>query len=488
MEPNLTDYGPFSFRDSFAGMVYWGRLKKGTLARAEKVFEETRLFCRQHLRPLALGADLAAQRDPRTLAWELVDLAARHRMLSRLIPRFLGGSSPGVFWALYPCIEELAAADPGFLGLLGGHELGLTALALTLDFPRLEWVCRRVVQGELSGRPFLIDCALTEPSAGTDYEEAKLLQRAGLTCRAEKVPGGAVLNGRKCFISTGHLASCHLVIIPFDDRDRVGSLGGFLVPRDAPGFSLGVLEEKMGQKAGPASELIFEDCFVPDEFIVARPEGQPPGYGETLLETVLGITRTAVGAWSTGIARGAFEAALDFARTTRSQGRPLATRQWVQELLTDMLANVFTARAVYCEASAVLFRSFLPAELPRFTQSSWFARLYHHPGVRRLRYSRRAAHLARNWLAGQPVPERQRLQYYSSLAKVVGSDLGLANCNLALDLMGREGLRHEAGVEKLYRDAKLCQIFEGTNQLNRLHMFENYVARRRPEYQVFGGD
>jgi alkylation response protein AidB-like acyl-CoA dehydrogenase len=86
---------------------------------------------------------------------------------------------------------------------------------------------------------------------------------------------------------------------------------------------------------------------------------------------------------------------------------------------------------------------------------------------------------------GASPEENQRIQFYSSLAKVVGSDMGMENCHRALELMGEVGVQHGAGIEKIFRDAKLCQIFEGTNQLNRLNMFKNFLARDIPGVEVF---
>ena len=85
----------------------------------------------------------------------------------------------------------------------------------------------------------------------------------------------------------------------------------------------------------------------------------------------------------------------------------------------------------------------------------------------------------------RPIEGTQRIQYLSSLAKVVGSDMGMKNCHLMLELMGAAGVRHESGAEKIFRDAKLIQIFEGTNQLNRLNQFKNFIARDYPGLDIF---
>jgi alkylation response protein AidB-like acyl-CoA dehydrogenase len=105
----------------------------------------------------------------------------------------------------------------------------------------------------------------------------------------------------------------------------------------------------------------------------------------------------------------------------------------------------------------------------RKTYGSWVTRKWRH--------SRAFKRFLLQRESKRPVGDSQRLQFYSSLAKVLGTDAGVENCHKALDLMGQVGLRHDAGAEKLFRDAKLCQIFEGTNQLNRLNMFKHFIAR-----------
>ena len=284
----------------FPGLVLLGQTRPAEVRRAKRDVLGARDFARNHLRPLALPTDLKLQKDPKALAREMVELAVRHRLLSQHVPQFMGGGSSGSMLGMCPCVEEIAAIDPGFQGLMGGHQLGLVALGFSFNFKMFDWVADRITSAEKQGRPFLIDCAITEPTAGSDVEEEDLFPHADLSCRASRVPGGAVLNGRKCFISTSHLADYHLVIIPYDPKAPMDTMGMFLIPGDAPGFSLGVLEDKMGQKAGPAGELVFDDCFVPDAFIINRPEDLPPGHGVHVLHSVLGLTRIAVGAWSTG--------------------------------------------------------------------------------------------------------------------------------------------------------------------------------------------
>ncbi len=474
----------FSFDDSFASLAFLERSEPRLMARVRQSFEENRRFCQEYVRPLSLSTDLALQKDPNAIATELLDVAVKHRRFSRLIPGILGGMSDGTVISYVINAEETAAVDAGFVGLLSGHGLGMVALAYTMNLRLMDWLAKETIKGETQGPLFLIDCAITEPSAGTDVEEMQLATHAKLVSEARRVPGGAVLNGRKCFISGGHTASHHLVIMPFDRRDPAGTTSVFLVPKDAKGFTLGKLEDKMGQKAGSASELIFEECFVPDEYIALdAPKYQRPVF-EPLLLGVLGATRIYVAAWATGIGRGAFETALQFAKTNKWRGKLLINHQFAQKALIDMFINVHKARSVYLEALFALMAANGGSGAPEFTGSPLFQAFFQSYPVRKVRHSEKL----RSVLMKRAVTEEknlQRVQFYSSLAKVVGSDLGMDNCHRAIELMGAVGVRHGAGAEKLFRDAKLCQIFEGTNQLNRLHMMQHYFARDIAGMEVF---
>jgi len=391
--------------------------------------------------------------------------------------------------------EEQASVDTAFSGLMGGHGLGLCALMVTYNLRILTEVAEKIVENEKKEKPYVIDCAITEPMAGTDVEEVELYPKAKLICQAKKVPGGAILNGRKVFISTGHMASDHVILMPFDLRDPVNTYACFLVPNDAKGFSLGRKERKMGQRAGPASELIFEDCFVPEDRIVIDANKYSkekfPGAFDSLLYTVLGITRTAVGAMSTGNARGSFERVLYLAKRTKYKGKTLLNHQWVQAILTNMYINVMMARSVYLEAQFALLNNLeMPGiEMPSImnTRIATFLmeKLMKNSWWRKILFSERMQEYLIKRLTKLPQDQQARMQIMSSLAKVVGSDIAMENAHLAVEFLSRSGLRHDAGIEKIFRDAKLLQIFEGTNQLNRLNIFKNLIARHYPEVQVF---
>ncbi len=448
----------------------------------ERVLAMSREFRRRVVEPGALEIDRRVMQDPRWVAEDVLRQAARRGYFSMMVPRAFGGAGLA-FGAMMLAIEEIAAGCLGIANLIAVHGLAVSMVASTGDLPAVERVSRLLVEGECEGKPRLLSTGITEPSAGTDTEDADLLASAHLDCEARPVRGGYRLRGRKVFISNGSLAHTHVVLMPTDRGDPVHTTFTFLVEGTTPGFSIGRVERKMGQKACPAAELVFDDCFVPES---ARINSRPmPG---KRIELVLGATRGGVAAFGAGVARGAYERALAFARSHRIRGRWLIDEQWVQMRLADMLRNVMTARSAYVEAmlSNELFglsslvagsrvQELLMRHVPQPVLDSRATQRLIGSGRTRQRV-RRAVDELEAWKVDAS-------SAVGAAAKVSATELGMENCHLALDILGAAGLRHDQGVEKLYRDAKLLTIYEGTNQLNRIELYKKGIAPngRHPE-------
>ncbi|MFW6051934.1 MAG: acyl-CoA dehydrogenase family protein [Myxococcota bacterium] len=441
----------------------------------EHALELARCFRREFIDRHALSIDRRIMADPTYVAEDAIREGARHGLFGMMVPKVLGGMGMP-FGAMAVAMEELGAGCLGISNLLGVHGLALSTIAATGDLAKMEEVARRLVETERQGRPALLSTAITEPGAGTDVEDAELLRTARLGCEARPVRGGYRLEGRKVFISNGSIAQTHVVIAPTDRSRPVETTFAFLVETGTKGSSVGRVERKMGQKACPAAELVFDRCFVPED---RRLRSQP--LHARGVELVLGATRGGVGAWGAAAARGAYERALAYARTHKVGGRWLVDQQWAQMRLADMHRNVMLARAAYVEA-LVSNQLFGLASLTG-TRAQEVARhlprgVLESSAARRLVTSRAVRRGARRAVDGL---ERRKVDVscaYGAAAKVSATDLGMANCHLALDLMGTCGLRHDRGMEKLYRDAKLLQIYEGTNQLNRLELFKKAVDDR----------
>ena len=301
------------------------------------------------------------------------------------------------------------------------------------------------------------------------------MSRADLCCSARPVSGGYLLNGRKVFISNGSVADTHVVVAPTDPSRPAETTYTFRVRTGTPGFSIGRVERKMGQKACPAAELIFEDCFVPEQDKMSDECIYDRG-----IDLVLGGTRGGVGAFGAGVARGAYERALAYCRATELQGKPMIEHQWVQFTLTRMLRNVMMARNAYLEAlfsneqAGLLHAIYTPA-MKRLDRALPDRVISSRPMQKALGSRAMTAALRRE-LDALSRDMIRRSSRCGAAAKVLGTDLGMENCSLAIDLMGADGIRHDRGIEKLYRDAKLLQIYEGTNQINARDVYKNTVG------------
>ena len=464
---------PDGFERDYPVLAYLSRYGVGHVQDLRDILEEAAAFRRHHIDPVALDVDRQAMADPCYVSDGVLEAAARQGWLTTMIPRLLGGRGLPL-GATMMALEELSVGCLGLANLIAAHGLALCTIAGTGDVQRMAEVCRELVLSSANGRPALLSTALTEPSAGTDYEDEDLLRLARLSSEARPAPGGYILGGRKVFISNGSIAETHVVIMPTDRKRPVESLAAFLVRRGTPGLSVGRVERKMGQKACPAAELVFEDCFVPED---RRLVGAPV---MRALDLALGATRGAVGVFGAGVARAAFERALAYARTHEHEGRPLIEQQWAQFRLTEMRRNLMVARAAYVEAmlSNELFGL---ASLLRPNALERAARLLPDAVIDRLPVERVVGSRLVGEAFARAIAHMSEAMIGVSSAlgahgKVTGTDMGMRNCELALDLMGEDGLRHDRGVEKLFRDARLLQIYEGTNQLNRMEVHKRLIA------------
>lgn len=468
--------GNSSFDEMFPTLVYLRKYRPRTIAQFEEVLDKCRRFRKLHIDPNALRLDRMIMNDSRYVAEDLIRATASERLFTTMIPAIFGGGGYS-FGAFMIGMEELAAGCLGIANLMGVHGLALSTVAATGDLGHMEDICRELATTEKAGKPHLLSTAITEPSAGTDVEDIELLRKARLVCEAKPVKGGYRLNGRKVFISNGSIAQTHIVIMVTDRNKPDQTMWCFRVDNGTPGFSIGRVERKMGQKACPAAELVFEDCFIPEMNRI----GSHPVAGRGV-DMVLGATRGAVGVFGTGVARGAYERALAYAQTHKVRGKWLIDQQWVQFRLTDMYRNVMMGRASYIEAmlSNELFGlSSLISAAPAAQEMSKHlpSRLFDNPVMKAVLHNPRTRSAVWDRISGIPEWKSSSACAFGEAAKVLGTDVGMANCSMAVDIMGADGLRHDRGMEKLFRDSKLLQIYEGTNQLNRIEIYKHAVNR-----------
>ncbi|HDP24948.1 MAG TPA: acyl-CoA dehydrogenase [Deltaproteobacteria bacterium] len=481
--------------DTLLSLQYAPKMPKGMVQETKAAIALARKFNNEVARPLALKLDRKTHEDPDYLPWELVETANRWGFYTRWIPRMLGG------WGLnMPSMsyftEELASVCLGITNVIGVHYLGIAGITACGNLKVAKRVLSEVVEGEKTGTPCIVSLSITEPSAGTDVEETDLMDKGTVTCHAERVKGGYVFNGRKIFISMGHV-STWTVVFGYTDLKRPSETAvAAVVKTGSPGFSFGSHENKMGQRVCPASELIFEDCFVPDNLILMDAEKARKYTGKPIREVtqrytdyVVSATRAGVGAMGAGAARGAFEHAMQYASETFISGKPLIHYEWVQCLLAEMYKNAMLARLTYIEAN---YANSLRG-MYKILQLKPFYYYYKH--VPQAYNDKVLSPLTeKDWMTSLMIRTNLDWQFQSdqnctsgwaSLAKFSGTDLGMKNCQLALELMGQTGLRQERWVEKMLRDIKLCQIYEGTNQLNRVNLFKCLIGPAHPQVRVF---
>ncbi|HPO16566.1 MAG TPA: acyl-CoA dehydrogenase family protein [Candidatus Hydrogenedentes bacterium] len=475
-EPEKLIYRLRNIREAYPRLLLFEKNKAGLVEELTSVQRDARTFGETHVRPVALELDRKMHEDSGHFDWNLVKKGMEYGFLSYIIPKPFGGK--GYFTTHFAVLmEELCSHCPGVGNIFGAHALGLTPILMSPDIRHYARYMQPVARAEKRGEPLLFALAITEPEAGSDVEDADEYPSARLTTHARKVDGGYILNGRKVFISNGSVARYIWVGAVLDKKRPIETSVSLMVPSTAKGFSVGRVEKKMGQRACPAAELIFEDVFVPEEDRVGD-----EGEGERLIGLVLGASRGPVGAIATGIARGAFERLLDYLNTTKANGRYLFEHQWCQIMLTDLMTKIQIARQLYFDSALCCDLLGVP-------------KLMNHPLMKMLdlvpevlmQSGMAKRFFTSQWMYGfvKRLAERNirtddvsLIASYSSMAKYVASDIAVEVTSKAMEIMGEDGPVAAYGIEKLYRDAKLTQIYEGTNQINRLYAFKNCLCHK----------
>jgi acyl-CoA dehydrogenase len=493
MSENLLEREP-RFRDIMCSFDSVGKMPKGAIDEYREAVIMARRFNKTVVRPSALELDRKMQEDPTYLPWDFVEEANRWGFYTMWIPKLFGGKGWNL-GSMIPFVEELCSECVGMGNLIGVQYFGISILFATWNMRLIDKICREVVEGEKTGKPCLVSGAVTEPGAGTDAEEVELMAKGNMKCHARKVDGGYVVNGTKVFISNGHLSTWHM-LLAYEDLARPDeTMMCLAVKNGMKGFSFGRKEKKMGQKGCPASELVFEDCFIPDENVCIHMD-QLKGLrrdaketGQQVINFVVSATRPGVGAMGAGVARGAFQAALEFARETEVEGKPLINQEWAQCILAQMYANVAMARLTYMECNHIGGRYGIASLMnikPLYyymknTPVSMFDLIMPYTN----KMDSTTTLYRKLVMDGQKEEDEALASGWASLSKFAATDLGIKNCQLAIELMGQAGIRQDRRAEKCLRDSKLLQIFEGTNQLNRINLFNCLVKRAAPEAIVF---
>ncbi|WP_458681517.1 acyl-CoA dehydrogenase family protein [Prescottella equi] len=311
---------------------------------------------------------------------------------------FGGGAQP--YEVYLQVLEEIAARWAAVAVATSVHSLSCFALATHgTDEQKSKWL-PDMLGGETIGA-----YSLSEPQAGSDA--------AALTCRATEVDGGFRINGSKAWITNGGRADFYTLFARTSD-DGARGISCFLVPRDTEGLGFGKPEEKMGLRAVPTTAAHYDDAFVPAERLIGK-----TGQGLPIAFSALDSGRLGIAAVAVGLAQGALDDAVAYAKERKAFGKRIIDHQGLGFVLADMAAAVDSARATYIDA-------------------------------------------ARRRDAGLPYSRN------ASVAKLVATDAAMKVTTDAVQVFGGYGYTQDFPVERYMREAKITQIFEGTNQIQRL--------------------
>lgn len=316
-----------------------------------------------------------------------------------ILPEAHGGAGGDIF--TYSLIkEELARGDAGFSGYVSGAYMGAIPVMIAGNDYHWKLVSDVLCNGGI------MSFTMTEPGSGSDVASMRTTYR--------RVGNEFVINGRKCFISSGEVSDMYLLFATEDPVLGKDGISAFLVPRTCAGISVGKHEDKMGYRTSMTNDIIFEDVHIPVENLIGK-EHQ----GMALSNASLNYTRPTAGAGAVGNAQYALEQAVEYSKVRVTFGRPICKNQGISFMLADMYTQLEAAR-----------------------QMVWHACKCADAGI----FDRRL----------------------SSAAKAFAADAGMKVCENAVQILGGYGYSREYPVEKRMRDAKIYQIFEGTNQIQQM--------------------
>ena len=332
--------------------------------------------------------------------WKIVDRFTAGGYTSALVPKEYGGRGMDNLSCAIVC-EELSVACAGISGVLGGIMLAVNCLKVGgTEDQRSRFL------------PFFADkkgrvgaMAITEHEAGSDMGATATLAR--------KDRDGYLLSGAKCHITNAGIADLYIVLATTDPAKKYAGLDFFIVPGDAPGLSTGRIDDKMGLRAEQTGEIILKNVRVPASNLLGK-----AGTGFLLAMQILDVSRPMTSVNAVGVARAAYETALEYTKNRRQFGRPLFTNQSVAFALVDMSVAIDAGRLLIWRACDLIDRG--------------------------LEYTREA-----------------------SMAKLFASEAAVEICSKAMHLMGANGYTRDYPVEKYLRDAKALTVIEGASEVQR---------------------
>ena len=332
---------------------------------------------------------------------DLKQIIRKNGLIGFPFPKAYGGSG-GDEVSFCIIVEEVARVNGDAMMWVSQNHLGAQPIVLAGSEEQKKKFLPSIASGET-----MCSFGLTEPEGGSDV--------AGMRTRAELKGDHYVINGGKRFISFGNIAGYVTVFAKTDTSAGRKGISCFVVEKGTPGFSAPRVENKLALHSSPTAELVFDNCIVPRENLLGK-----EGDGWEIAMKTLDVTRPTVAATGLGIAQGAFDAALNYAKQRVQFGQPIANFQAIQVMLSDMATEIEAARLLTYRAAAYVDE------------------------------------------------DDRRMVKFGSMAKYYATDVAMKVTTDAVQLHGGYGYIKDFPVERFMREAKFSQIVEGTNQIQRL--------------------
>jgi alkylation response protein AidB-like acyl-CoA dehydrogenase len=366
-----------------------------------------RTLTRERIAPRA--AEIDASTD---FPWDMVELLREHELFGLAFEERHGGADAGALMLLV-AVEEVSRACATTGLILAVQELGSLALKLAGTEEQKDRYLPKLASGEWIGA-----YALTEAGSGSDS--------AAMRTEARRDGEEYVLNGSKRFITNAGVAGFYTVFAKTDPDAGHAGISCFVVEADSPGFEVGRIEPKMGIKGSTTGEIFFNDCRVPAANLVGEEGG-----GFKIAMRILDRSRPGIAAQALGIAQGATDFALEYAKSRETFGQPIVEHQLVAAKLADMETRCEAARGLLYKAGVGM-----EEDSPDLTK-------------------------------------------ISAMAKLFCTDTAMDVTTEAVQILGGYGYIQEYPVERMMRDAKITQIYEGTNEIQRIVIAREMVREAR---------
>ena len=376
---------------------------------------DDQMMLRDTVRRIAVEqfAPRAAEVDEKEeFPWENFKILSENGLLGVQIPEVYGGTEAGML-SMILTVEEVARSCAATSVMLTTQALTSDPILIGGTEEQKKTYLYRLASGQCLGAT-----GITEPGAGSDV--------SGMKTVATKVDGGYLLNGSKIFITNGGVSEI-VVVVCYTDRSKGNKgISMVIVEKGDKGFSVGKEEHKMGIHGSETRELVFDNVFIPESRLLGGVEGN----GFKVLMKTFNYTRPAVGAQALGIAQGALDAVISYTKERCQFGQSLASFQGMRWMIAEMALAVETARTMVYRAASLIDTD----------------------------------------------PDSPDIPKLSSMAKWYASDVAMKVTTDAVQCLGGYGYTREYPVERMMRDAKITQIYEGTNQVQRIIIANQLLA------------